>query len=159
MWPIGLFTLARFVCDNTSNIALQYRLPYLPWQLGSFLFLSCHPRWPRKVRKTRCHLRYRCCYHAKFRKCKHALSLDLSPLQSVWRARNSVLPKVQVFTTQDCHVRSSTTTKKSFITSIAEKVLALGSHSSSSSGCSLADWRLDKMEKEIRRKTRRSKIR
>jgi len=21
----------------------------LPWQLGSFLFLWCHPRWPRQV--------------------------------------------------------------------------------------------------------------
>ncbi len=30
----------------------RFRLPYLPWQLGSFLSRSRHPRWPRQVKKA-----------------------------------------------------------------------------------------------------------
>jgi hypothetical protein len=45
----GSFTLARFVCKNTCNIASRYCLPYLPWQLGSFLSLLCRLGWPSKT--------------------------------------------------------------------------------------------------------------
>jgi hypothetical protein len=40
----GSFTLERFVRKIAFDIAMQYCLPYLPWQLGSFLSLSLCPR-------------------------------------------------------------------------------------------------------------------
>ena len=61
--PKGLFTLVRFVCKNTCDIASRYRLPYLPWQLGSFLSLLHHPRWPRQA-SSECRCRRH--YHATF---------------------------------------------------------------------------------------------
>ncbi len=70
---IGLFTLVGFVFDNTSDITMWYCHSYLPWQLGSFLFLSCCPRWPRNVRKVRYCPRYLWHYHAKFCECKCGL--------------------------------------------------------------------------------------
>ncbi len=33
----GSFTLAKFVHENACNFVTRFRLPYLPWQLGSFL--------------------------------------------------------------------------------------------------------------------------
>jgi hypothetical protein len=67
----GSFTLVRLLFDNASNIVIRYCLPYLPRQLGSFLFLSHRPRWPRKVRKAW----YCWCYQAKFCQCKHTFNV------------------------------------------------------------------------------------
>ncbi len=43
-----MFTLAKFVGKTVRNIANLYRFPYLPWQLGSFLFVLHCPRLLRQ---------------------------------------------------------------------------------------------------------------
>jgi hypothetical protein len=45
----GSPALVMFVQENASDITMQYCLLYLPWQLGSFLFGLCCPRWPMQA--------------------------------------------------------------------------------------------------------------
>jgi len=68
----GLFTLARFVCKNTCDIMTRYCPHCLLWQLGSFLSLSLHPRWPRQVQVCCCHVSLSQALSRYLRQCKHS---------------------------------------------------------------------------------------
>jgi hypothetical protein len=42
-------------------------------QIGSFLFLSCRPRWPRQVQVCCCHMSLSLALSCHLRQCKHCL--------------------------------------------------------------------------------------
>ncbi len=65
--------MARFVRKNAHDILTQYCFPYLPWQLGSFLFLVALTK-VAKASTVACHCRQR--FRYRCRTCKRSINYD-----------------------------------------------------------------------------------